>query len=222
MFYQLFTDESKWVNDCTTLTDSQGGYAMLAHCYSAPSLRYNHALTAIGRLARADEPTPQWHVLWTRNNCEQLVYQQLRAKGYDAFLPQADRWRNRGGFRYLSRTPMFPGYVFLHHAVDKWCYLEVCKTRGIVKLLGERWDRLAVVPDREVDAVRRAQASGLPCTQHPYLYDGNRVRVVRGPLANVEGILVPQGRGHGLLVLSVELLRQSLAVRVGCEAVEPA
>ena len=36
---------------------------MLAHCYSAPTLRYNHALTAIGYLAYADEPSPQWHVL---------------------------------------------------------------------------------------------------------------------------------------------------------------
>ncbi|MEX0900032.1 MAG: transcription termination/antitermination NusG family protein [Gammaproteobacteria bacterium] len=195
---------------------------MLAHCYSAPSLRYNHALTAIGRLASADEPCPNWHVLWTRNNCEQLVYQQLLGKGFDAFLPQVDRWRSRGGFRYLSRTPMFPGYVFLHHAVDKWSYLEVCKTRGIVKLLGERWDRLATIPDREIDAIRRAQASGLPRMQHPYLHDGKRVRVTRGPLANVEGILVERGAEHAWLVLSVELLRQSLAVKIGCDAVIPA
>lgn len=195
---------------------------MHAHCYSAPSQRYSEALNAIGRLAYADEPSPQWHVLWTRNNCEQLVYEQLRAKGFDAFLPQIDRWRSRGGFRYLSRTPMFPGYIFLHHAVDKWSYLEVCKMRGTVKLLGERWDKLAVVPDREIDAVRRAQSSGLPRMQYPYLHDGDRVRVVRGPLASVEGILVPRARRHSLLVLSVELLRQSLAVEIDCDAVVPA
>ena len=192
---------------------------MLAHCYSAPTLRYNHALTAIGYLAYADEPSPQWHVLWTRNHCEQLVYQQLRAKGFDAFLPQIDQWRVRNGMRYLSRTPTFPGYVFLHHAVDKWSYLEVCKTRGMVKLLGERWDRLASVPDREVDAIRRVQTSGLQRMPHPYLRDGHRVRVVRGPLANVEGIFVPQDGDRGQLVLSVELLRQSLAVEIDRAAV---
>lgn len=195
---------------------------MLAHCYSAPSLRYNHALTAIGCLARADEPSPQWHVLWTRDHCEQLVYQQLLAKGFDAFLPQVDRWCARNGMRYLSHSPTFPGYLFLHHAVDKWSYLEVCKTRGIVKLLGDRWDRLASVPDREIDAIRRVQGSRLPRMSHPYQRDGQRVRVVRGPLANVEGIFVPQTRERGLLVLSVELLRQSLAVEIDCAAVAAA
>ena len=187
---------------------------MLAHCYNAPSLRYSDTLNEVGRLAAADVPSPHWHVLWTRSNCEQLVHQQLLSKGFDAFLPQADRWRERGGFRYLSRTPVFPGYLFLHHAVDKWTYLEVCKTRGIVKLLGDRWDRLAVVPDREVDAIRRAQACGLPRMPHPYVADGYRVRVTRGPLTNVEGVLAHSDRHHTLLVLSVELLRQSLAVQI--------
>ena len=57
---------------------------------------------------------------------------------------------------------------------------------------------------------------------HPYQRDGQRVRVVRGPLANVEGIFVPQTRQRGLLVLSVELLRQSLAVEIDCAAVAAA
>lgn len=192
---------------------------MLAHCQSQPTLHFHQALTEFGRLACVDEPSPNWHVLWTRGNCEQLVYQQLLSKGFDAFLPQVDRWRSRGDYRYLSRTPMFPGYVFLHHAVDKWSYLEVCKTRGIVKILGERWDRLAVVPEREVDAIRRVQRSDLPCTPHPYLRDGRRVRVARGPLANIEGLLVERRSGGPLLVLSVELLHQSLAVEIAPDLV---
>ena len=35
---------------------------------------------------------------------------------------------------------MFPGYLFLHHAMDKAAYVEVSKVRGLVQVLGERWD----------------------------------------------------------------------------------
>lgn len=57
---------------------------------------------------------------------------------------------------------------------------------------------------------------------HPFLHLGQRVRVTRGPLADVEGILVRTRSDKGLLVLSVDLLRQSVAVVVDSLDVTPA
>jgi transcription antitermination factor NusG len=45
------------------------------------------------------------------------------------------------------------------------------------------------------------------------------VRIVRGPLAGVEGILLQTKATKGLLVLSIELLQRSVAVEVDCTAV---
>jgi len=75
----------------------------------------------------APSPSPAWHALWTRSHCEQLVHDQLAAKGFDLFLPMIDRWSRRGGLRHLIRIPMFPGYVFLHGVADKASYVEVVK-----------------------------------------------------------------------------------------------
>lgn len=169
-----------------------------------------------------DYSPPQWHVIWTRSNCEQLVHRQLSDRGYEVYLPQLEHWSAHGGLRCASRVPTFPGYVFLHHIIDRWTYLEVSKIRGVVKILGDRWDRLATVPEREVAAVRAAHSAGMPCMSHAYVSDGCRVRVVRGPLATVEGILLRRTRTRALLVLSVELLRQSLAVQVDTSSVVPA
>src|SRR5204863_372172 len=36
-----------------------------------------------------------WYVLWTHSNSEQLVHQQLAAKGFQLFLPNIDAWRRR-------------------------------------------------------------------------------------------------------------------------------
>lgn len=165
---------------------------------------------------------PAWHALWTRSHCEQLVHDQLAAKGFDLFLPKIDRWSRRGGLRHLICVPMFPGYVFLHGAMDKASYVEVVKARGMVRVLGERWDRLAMIPEGEIEALRRIVEARVPALAYAYLRKGQRVRITRGPLADVEGVLVRTKPNRGLLVVSVELLRRSVAVQVDCTSVTPA
>jgi len=160
-----------------------------------------------------------WHVLWTKSNCEQAVYEQLATGGFDVLLPTVDRWSRRKHARCLYRAPLFPGYLFVRHAMDKSGYLEISKARGLVRILGERWDKLATVPDDEIEAIRKVNQTDLPRMPHPYLKIGQTVRIVSGPLANVQGVLVRQESKRGLLVLSVELLRRSLAVEVDCTLV---
>jgi len=166
--------------------------------------------------------TAPWRVLWTRSNCEQLVHDQLAVKGYDLFLPTVDVWARRGGVRRRERAPLFSGYLFLRHAVDKASYLEVCKARGLVRVLGERWDQLEVVPDAEIGAIQKLVTSELPVFPYPYLREGQRVRITRGPLTNVEGILVRGNPKKGLLVVSVDLLQRSVAVHLDCTQLEAA
>lgn len=171
--------------------------------------------------ASAGPTGPQWYTLWTHSHCEQLVCDQLAAKGFHLFLPMMDVWSRRGGVRHLIRVPMFAGYLFLRHAMDKVSYIEVRKARGLVRVLGERWDRLAEVPDREIDAIQKLLRAQVPALPHPYLREGQRVRITCGPLAGVEGILMQVRPNKGLLVLSVGLLQRSVAVEVDCTQVVP-
>jgi transcription termination/antitermination protein NusG len=150
------------------------------------------------------------------------VSDQLAAKGFELFLPTVDSWCRRGGVRRLTRLPLFRGYVFLRHAMDKASYVEVCKARGLVRVLGERWDRLDIVPDAEIQAVERLVGARVPLLPHAYLREGQRVRITRGPLADLEGILVRVNPKKGLLVVSVNLLRRSVAVQLDCTALEAA
>ena len=48
-----------------------------------------------------------------------------------------------------------------------------------------------------------------------------RIRITRGPLAELEGILVRAKENRGLLVVAVELLRCGVAVQVDCTSVTP-
>jgi len=166
--------------------------------------------------------SPSWHVLWTRSNCEQLVCDRLRAQGLEIFLPKISVWSRRGGQRHLIQVPLFPGYLFVHHVMDKSSYIEVCKSPGLVSILGERWDRLDVVPAPEIEVIQRALRSNLPMLPHPYLREGQRVRIKYGPLAGVEGIFVRANPNKGLLVVSIHMLRRSVAVAVDSTLVEAA
>ena len=169
-----------------------------------------------------DSMSPPWRVLWTRSNCERLVYDQLAAKGFDLFLPTAEAWARRGGVRVRGPVPLFRGYLFLRHQIDKTSYLEICKARGLVRMLGESWERLEAVSDPEIAAIERLVRCNLPIFPYPYLREGQRVRITRGPLAEVEGIIVRGTPKNGLLVVSVDLLRRSVAVQLDCTLLEAA
>jgi len=162
---------------------------------------------------------PHWYALYTRSHCEQSVADQLTAKGFHVFLPKLEAWSRRAGRQHLIALPMFPSYLFLHHGMDKLSYLEVCNARGLVRILGEQWDRLGIIPSAEIEAIQKVVVARVPMVLHPYLREGQRVRIAHGPLAGAEGILVQSKPTKGLLVLSVELLQRSIAVEVDCSVV---
>ena len=162
---------------------------------------------------------PKWHALWTRSHCEQLVHDQLGAKRFEVFLPKINIWSRRGGLRCLTQVPLFPGYLFIRHAVNKQSYHDICKTRGLVRILGERWDRLASIPEREIDGIKRILDSRLHAMPHAYVREGQRVRISRGSLKDVEGMLVTIKPEKGLFVVSVDLLQRSVAVEIDCTMV---
>ncbi len=169
-----------------------------------------------------DGQKPLWYTLYTRSHCEQLVCDQLEAKGFHLFLPKIDAWSRRAGQRHLISVPMFPGYLFLQHAIDKRSSIEVRKARGLVRILGESWEKPSIVPDAEIEAIQTTLRASVPVMPHPYLREGQRVRITQGSLRGVEGILLQSKPTKGLLILSVDLLQRSIAVEIDCNAVTAA
>jgi transcription antitermination factor NusG len=145
----------------------------------------------------------------------------LVEKGYEVFLPTVHKWSRNKRVQRLYRAPLFPGYLFVRHAIDRFSYLDISKARGLVQILGDRWDRLAAVEDREIEALMKLQEADIPRMPYSYLREGEPVRIISGPLTNVEGIFVKPDSERGLLVLSVALLSRSVAVHVERSQVVP-
>jgi transcription antitermination factor NusG len=158
-----------------------------------------------------------WWAVYTRHQHEKVVAEMLSAKGFDVFLPlyqSARRWKDRS--KVLS-LPLFPCYLFIRGGIDR--KLQVVTTPGIHMIL-YRGERVAIVPDAEIEALQRAVEGSLRVEPHPFLKCGMRVRVTRGALAGVEGILIRK-KNLFRLILSVEMLAQSVAVEVHSSDVEP-
>lgn len=158
----------------------------------------------------------KWYAIWTRSHSEQMVADQLLVKGLHIFLPKINVWSRRGGLRHVIQIPMFSGYVFLNASVDKKTYIEVIKARGVVRLLGQRWDQLSAISNSEIEWLQKVVNAGLDVAPHSYLREGQRVRITGGPLRGVEGLLVENKLQKGILVLSVDLLQRSVAVQIDC------
>jgi transcription antitermination factor NusG len=167
-------------------------------------------------------PADRWFALWTHSHCEQLVHDQLVQRGFHAFLPTIDLWSRRRGVRRLLRVPMFSGYLFVRHAMDRESHVEMRKLRGLVRVLGERWDRLEAIPDAEMKPIVHLATSRQPILPFPYLKEGQRVRITTGPLSGVQGFFIEANAQRGTLVVSVHLLQRSVSVVVDATEVAPA
>jgi transcription antitermination factor NusG len=162
------------------------------------------------------ESEPTWHALYTRYQHERLVQQILDEKGFETFLPlyqAAHRWKDR--VKQVA-VPLFPSYVFIRGGLDR--RLDIVTTTGFHSIVSEG-DRAGVVTQDEIDAIRQLMETRLRVEPHPFLKVGDRVRVKSGPLAGFEGILVRK-KNQYRLVLSVDLLQQSVSTEVDAYQVE--
>jgi len=158
-----------------------------------------------------------WWALYTRHQHEKTVAEMLSAKGFEVFLPlyESERqWKDR--VKKLS-LPLFPCYVFVREEGNR--QLQAVTTPGVHMILS-RGERVALIPEEEIQGIRRIVEEPCRVEPHPFLKCGERVRVTRGCLEGVEGILVRRKNVYRL-VLSVHTLAQSVAVEVDASDVEP-
>lgn len=161
-------------------------------------------------------PASNWYALYTRHQHEKAVTRILTRKGFEILLPLYEsvrRWKDRT--KVLS-LPLFTCYVFLKGGLERrW---EVLNTPGIYELLSSGGQPI-VIPTAEIDAIQQVMKSGLRVEPHRLLKIGERVRIKRGPLAGLQGLLVRQKNVYRL-VISVEMLGRAAAVEVDSFLVE--
>ena len=158
-----------------------------------------------------------WWALYTRHQHEKTVAEMLETKGFEVFLPAYESvriWKDR---KKILSLPLFPCYVFVRGGLDR--KLQIVTTPGVHTIL-YHGEHVARIQESEIEAIRRVVDGPFRVEPHPFLKCGERVRVTRGALDGMEGILIRK-KNLFRLVLSVDMLAQSVAVEVNATDVEP-
>lgn len=159
-----------------------------------------------------EELTPRWYAVHTRSNFERRVTQELCGKQLESYCPAVEelhQWKDR---KKRVERPLFPGYVFVRMANSDKTRLKVLQTNGTVRILGHGPEP-EPIPDQEISAIRTLIASKVPFLTQPFLREGAWMRVVRGPLRDVEGLLL-HVKNQTRLVVSINLLSRSVSTEI--------
>lgn len=159
----------------------------------------------------------RWYALRVKSNCEKRVAAALQHSGYEQFLPlyrTQRRWSDRTKDLDL---PLFSGYVFCR--LDPLRRLSVLMIPGAISFIGIG-NAPIPVDDSEVTALQTIVRAGVTVVPWPFLQVGQRVRIERGSLREIEGIVTDLKNGLRLIV-SVGLLQRSVAVEIDRDSITP-
>jgi len=158
-----------------------------------------------------------WYALQVRTRWESSTSLLLSGKGYQTLLPTYRVKKSWSGKLREVNAPLFPGYVFCHFDVHN--RLPVLVTPGVIAVVG-RGKVPVPVEDGEIRAIQALVSSGYEAEPWPFLELGQRVRIESEPFEGLEGILV-HFKGNHRIVLSVSLLRRSVALEIDRASVRP-
>jgi len=161
-----------------------------------------------------------WYAVQTYSRHEKAVAYRLQERGISAFLPlvsEVHRWSDR---KKIVQLPLFSCYVFAKIPPTNEHRLRILQADGVLNLVGKRGEGTPI-PDEQIDSVRIMIQQQLPWSNHPFLKIGQRVRIRSGALDGMEGVLLSRA-GENTLVISIDAIQRSLAVKVEGYEVEAA
>jgi transcription elongation factor/antiterminator RfaH len=160
----------------------------------------------------------KWYALHTRSRFEHVVLDGLIRKKIEAFLPKITVRSKRVDRKKMIQVPLFSGYLFVHTSLDPRAHLEVVKTIGVVKMVGNRQGPVPIA-EESIASLKIMVESNQPIITGTEFRSGDRVMVVTGPFTGVTGIF-DRYRGQGRVVVLIEALGQYAAVDVREDEIE--
>jgi transcription antitermination factor NusG len=140
----------------------------------------------------------------------------LAGKGYQQYLPVYHSRRQWSDRVVQTEKPLLPGYLFCRFNPQN--SLPIMTTPGVISVVGYGATP-APITDSEIAAVQAIVDSGRAAEPHPFLREGQRIRIKCGALEGLEGILIKK-KADWRLVVSVEMLQRSVSVEIDPDWVE--
>ncbi len=161
----------------------------------------------------ANDAQIAWFAIYVKSRHEKNVAVALESKGYETYLPTYLRFDER---RRRFELPLFPSYVFCRF--ETLMTLPILTTPGVFSIVSNGCVP-APIPQPEIEGVRRLVGMQLAPRPWPYLSPGQTVCLHSGPLRGIQGVVLDDSN-EKWLVLSVHVLRRSVAVKIDRASVD--
>jgi transcription antitermination factor NusG len=172
-----------------------------------------------GQCPWATQDELRWYALHTRARHEKTVERRLRDQGMETFVPttmEVHRWSDR---QKKVEVPLFSCYVFIRCALNSQDRTRVYQVDSVHGFVGSRGSSLPI-PDEEIESIQKVLTQTAPWRSYPFLKVGQRVRVRGGAMDGVEGVFLLENGDHSLII-SVDAIQRSMAVRIDGYDIEP-
>ncbi len=154
-----------------------------------------------------------WYLIFCKPRQERRAQVNLDRQGYTTYLPRILNRRQRAGQWVQVIEPMFPRYLFiqLDDLADDWAPIR--STFGVTCMVRFGY-QVPVVPATIVAGIEaRETDEGYHVAPELDFREGERVRVLRGPMAGLEGIFTARSSRERVLIL-LDMLGRSVGVQI--------
>ena len=160
-----------------------------------------------------------WYAVHTRSRHEKKAECELREKGIITFLPsfkESRRWSDR-----IQRVdvPLFSGYLFVRTELSPEERLRILKSLGVVGIVGIGATPIPI-PSKQIEDLKQLLSQEVRVSLHPFVREGQRVRVRGGCLDGIQGVLMERLSDRAVII-SVDPIQRAVIVSVQHYDVEP-
>ncbi len=151
-----------------------------------------------------------WIAVYTKPRSEKIVSEQLTSKSIECYLPlirQKRRWSDR--MKWVD-MPLFKSYIFVN--IELKDSLDVLESHGVHHIVKFQ-NKIAVIPEEQIQAIKTMLDGGYEPQNTDYFIIGDRVKIVGGPMNNVDGI-VSRIDGEDKFVIKIDAIQHAVAVHV--------
>ena len=167
------------------------------------------------------ENEKNWYAACVRMNCERKVAGLIEGLGIETFVPQQTQLRQWSDRRKKVSVVVIPLIVFIH-ATEEEARLVQCLSQVSRLMSAPGQKKPAVIPDKQMDVLKFLlyQEEKAVAFSGKIARKGDKVRIVRGHLAGVEGVVV-QVENSESLAIEISMIGYAM-VKIDKEDVEVA
>lgn len=160
---------------------------------------------------------PNWYVFYTAPRAEKVVQKELSNRGYEVFLPLTKTlrfWNNRQ--KKIVEQVLFPSYIFVN--TEESSLHKICQIPKVVMFIN-CGGKPSKINYKCIEGIKSMLNLDQEVFIEPGFSEGENVRIISGPLAGHEGVLLKQ---HSRTRFGIQLkeIKQMISIDVSWSLVQ--